>query len=73
MDAKLNKGETKTVYSPQYNAMCMEWKDKRDVCVLSSCIPDNNVCVVRRVKEVTVPLVINFYNNMKGGVYRSDQ
>ena len=40
--------------------MCMEWKDKRDVCVLSSYIPDNNVCVVRRVKEVTVPLVINF-------------
>ena len=41
--------------------------------MLSSCIPDENVSVVRRVKEVTVPLVINIYNNMMGGVDRSDQ
>ena len=38
-NVKLNKGKTKTAYSPQYNAMCMQWKDKRDVRILSSCIP----------------------------------
>ena len=53
--------------------MQLQWKDKRDVRMLSSCIPDENVSVVRRGKEVTVPLVINIYNNMMGGVDRSDQ
>ena len=73
MNAKLKKGETETAYSPHYNAMCMQWKDKRDVRMLPSCIPDENVSVVRRGKEVTVPLVINIYNNMMGGVDQSDQ
>ena len=73
MNAKLNKGETKTAYSPQYNAMRMQWKDKWDVRILSSCMPDESVSVVRRGKEVTVPLVINIYNNMMDGVDLSDQ
>ena len=73
VNAKLNKGETKTAYSPQYNAMRMQWKDKWDVLMLSSCIPGESVSVVRRGKEVTVPLVINIYNNMMGGVDLSDQ
>ena len=73
MNPKLNKGETKTAYSPQHNAMCMQWNDKRDVLMLSSCVPDENLCVVRRGKEVIVPLEINIYNNMMGGVDRSDQ
>ena len=73
MNAKLNKGETKTAYSPQHNAMCMQWKDKRDVLMLSSCVPDENFCVLRRGKEVIVPLEINIYNNMMSGVDRSDQ
>ena len=30
----------KIVYSPQYNPMCMQWKDKRDFCMLFSTIPD---------------------------------
>ena len=54
-NVKLNKGKTKTAYSPQYNVMFMQWKDKRDVRMLSSCIPDENVSVVQRGKEVTVP------------------
>ena len=73
VNAKLNKGETKTAYSPQYNAMRMQWKDKGDVLMLSSCIPGESVSVVRRGKEVTVPLVINIYNNIMGGVDLSDQ
>ena len=69
LNAKLNKGETKAAYSPQFNTMCMQWKDKRHVRMISSCIPDENVSVVRRGKEVTIPLVIN----LMGGVDRSDQ
>ena len=46
VNAKLNKRETKAAYSPLYNAMCMQWKDKSDVCMLLSCIPDENVNVV---------------------------
>ena len=71
--SKLNKGETKTAYSTQYNAMCMQWKDKRDVRMLSSSIPDENVSVIQRAKEVTVPLVVNIDSNMMDGVDRSDQ
>ena len=35
VNANLNKVETKTAYSCQHNAMCMQWKDKRDVHMLS--------------------------------------
>ena len=52
MNTKFNKGEAKTAYSPQYNVMCLQWKDKRDVRILSSCIPDENVIVVQRGKEL---------------------
>ena len=71
--SKLNKGETKTAYSTQHNAMCMQWKDKRDVRMLSSSIPDENVSVIQSAKEVTVPLVVNIDSNMMDGVDRSDQ
>ena len=53
--------------------MCMQWKDKRDVRMLLSCIPDENVSVAQRGKEVTDLLVINIYSNMIGRVDRSDQ
>ena len=35
VNANLNKVETKTAYSRQHNAMCMQWKDRRDVHMLS--------------------------------------
>ena len=47
--------------------MCVQWKDKHDFRMLSSCIPDENVSVIRRGKEV-IPLIINTCNNMMGGV-----
>ena len=50
VNPKLNKGETKIAYSPLYNAICMQWKDKRDVHMLLSCVPYKNVSVVRRGK-----------------------
>ena len=69
---KESKGETKTAYPPQH-VMCMQWKDKRDVRMISSCIPYENVSVIPRGKEFIVPLVINIYNNMMVGLDRSDQ
>ena len=48
--------------------MCLQWKDKHDVRMLPPFILHENVSVVRRGKEVTVPLVISTYNNMMGGV-----
>ena len=51
----------------------MQWKDKRDVRMLPSSIPEENFSVVRRVKEVAALLVINIYNNIMGEVGRSDQ
>ena len=59
--------------SPQYNAMCMQWKDKRDDCMLSSCIPDENISLKQRGKELKVLSVINTYNNMIDCVDLSDQ
>ena len=52
--------------------MCVQWRDKHDVRMLSSCIPDENVSVIRRGKEV-IQLIINTCNNMMGGVYVIDQ
>ena len=53
--------------------MCMKWKEKRDVCMLSSCIPDENISVIQRGKEVIISSVINTYNNMIDGMDQSDQ
>ena len=52
VNAKLDKGETKTLYSPQYNAMCMQWKDKCDVRMILPCITDENVSAARREKKL---------------------
>ena len=35
-------------YCLKYSAMCMQWKDKRDVRMLTSCVPDKDVIVKRR-------------------------
>ena len=73
LNAKLKVGEKGVAYSLKYSAMCMQWKDKRDVRMLTSCIPDKNVIVKRRGKEKAVPLIIDTYNNGMGGVNLLDQ
>ena len=57
----------------KYSAMCMQWKDKCDVRMLTSCTPDKDVIVKWQGKEKAVPLVIDTYNNGMGGVDLSDQ
>ena len=61
------------VNSLKYSAMCMQWKDKRDVRMLTSCIPDKDAIVKRRGKEKAMSLVIDTYNNVMSGVDLSDQ
>ena len=51
VNPKLNNGERKAADSPKYNAMCMQWKNKCDVCILSSCIPDENLCHTKRERS----------------------
>ena len=73
LNVKLKAGEKSVAYCLKYSAMCMWWKDKRDVRMLTSCMPDKDGIVKRRGKEKAVPLVINTYNNEMGGVDLSDQ
>ena len=49
------------------------WKDKRDVFMMTTCIPDSKTVVQRRGVETTVPTLIHTYNNMMRGIDRSDQ
>lgn len=73
LNAKLKVGEKSVAYSLKYSAMCMQWKDKRDVRMLTSCIPDKDAIVKRRGKEKAMSLVIDTYNNVMSGVDLSDQ
>ena len=60
-------------YCLKYSAMCMQWKDKRDVRMLTTFIPNKDVIVKRRGKEKAVTLIIDTYNNEMGGIDLSDQ
>ena len=68
MSKKLKTGEKATAYNLNYDAMCMQWKDKRDVRMLTSCVPDEDVAIKRRGKDKVVPLVVNTYNDSLGGL-----
>ena len=73
MSKKLKTGEKAIAYNLNYGAICMQWKDKRDVRMLTSCVPDEDVVVKGHGKNKLVPLVVNIYNESMGGVKRSDQ
>ena len=44
--------------------MCLKWKSKRDVRMLTFYIPDKDIIMKRQGKEKAVPLVIDTYNNV---------
>ena len=73
MSKKLKTGEKATANNLNYGAMCMQWKDKRDVRMLTSFVPDEDVVVKRCGKDKVVPLVLNTYNDSMGVIDRSDQ
>ena len=70
---KLKKGERIVFYDKITNLMVTQWRDKKDVTLLSSCVNDSTINVTRAGKEKTIPLVVNFCNANMGGVDKSDQ
>ena len=46
---------------------------ERDVCMLMSCVPDEDVVIKPCGKDKLVLLVVNIYNDSMGGVSQSDQ
>ena len=70
---KLKQGERIVQYEHSKGLAITHWKDKRDVFMMTTCIPDSETQVQRRGVEVTIPTVIHEYNSMMGGVDRSDQ
>ena len=73
MSKKLKTGEKATAYNFNYDAMCMQWNDKKDVRMLTSCVPHEDIVIKRLGKDKLVSLVVNIYNDSMGGVDRSDQ
>ena len=70
-DAKLKKGEVVAAYRKK--SMVLKWKDKKDVCVLSTLHDDSMMQVKsRRGKEVNKPKAVASYNSHMGGVDLSD-
>lgn len=73
LNAKLEVGQKGAAFFLKYSAMCIQWKDKHDVRMLTICIPDKDVIVKWQGKVKTVPLVIDTYNNWMGDADISDQ
>ena len=78
IDIQVNTGE---VYSEitETGILCLKWKDKRDVCMLSTFHDDTMIDKNRRRKGVAgmetirKPKVVEEYNQSMNGVDRSDQ
>ena len=70
---KLNIGERVVLYEKNTNLMCTHWEDKKDVYILSSCVQEGEIEVMRAGKPKQIPNVVHIYNNIMGGVDRADQ
>ena len=53
--------------------MVTQWRDKKDVSMMSTCVNDGTVIVKRAGKDKEIPRVVDFYNQHMGGVDKSDQ
>ncbi|XP_065658117.1 piggyBac transposable element-derived protein 4-like [Hydra vulgaris] len=73
INAKLKSNERCVAYEQGYQFMVMHWKDKRDVYMITTCIPDTLEIVLRKGARKEVPTVIHIYNSNMGGVDLSDQ
>ena len=70
---KIKANERIVRYEERTGIMCTRWKDKKDVYMMSSCITNDTVNVMRAGKPKDIPLVVHMYNQSMGGVDRSDQ
>ena len=64
-----------TAFRRKENLVCLKWKDKREVCMLTSAINPTLVSVVntRHVQGKRKPTVVDTYSKKMGGVDKSDQ
>lgn len=69
VNGELKKGE----FRAKENKDGMKWKDKRDVCLLSTKHSIGFTRTVKRQKEVIKPKIVMDYNNAKSAVDLSDQ
>ncbi|GLV54168.1 uncharacterized protein CBL_21012, partial [Carabus blaptoides fortunei] len=68
---KLKKGD---IVAFQTGKLCiMRWKDKKDVCLLSTIHRPDFTDIIKRNKTIRKPKVICEYKNTMGGVDRADQ
>ena len=77
---KLAKGELYSERTDDDKMMCLKWKDKREVCMLSTFHDDSVTSKKRRTKHsadgtetIKKPKVVEDYNQYMGGVDKSDQ
>ena len=78
---KLSKGETYSEStSDEYKMLCLKWKDKRDVSMVSSFHDDTMIEKRRRTKSsdnpvqvISKPQVVEEYNQSMGGIDKADQ
>ena len=42
--------------------MVTQWRDKKDVSMMSTCVNDGAVTVKRAGKDKEIPCVVDFYN-----------
>ena len=68
LSKKLKTGAKVTAYNLNYGTMCIQWKDKKDVCTITSGVPDEDIVVKRYGKDKMLPLVVNTYNDSMGGI-----
>ncbi|KAF2896788.1 hypothetical protein ILUMI_09383 [Ignelater luminosus] len=51
----------------------LKWKDKKEICLLSSIHGVETVNLQKRGETISKPKLVHEYNNTMGGVYRVDQ
>ena len=73
VEQKRKRSERKVQYEKNVGVMCLGWKDKHDVYMMSTCIADNISNVKRKGKVEQVPEIIETYNSKIGGVDKSYQ
>ena len=78
---KLQKGEVYSEKVSDSSVLCLKWKDKRDVLLLSTIHDDDSMVEIQRrsrsvaggIETIHKPKVIDDYNQHMGGVDQSDQ
>ena len=67
VEQKRKRSERKVQYEKNVGVICLGWKDKRDVYMMSTCIADNISNVKRKGKVEQVPEIMETYNSKMRG------